>query len=284
MIRRSFSHRRRFRAAAYVLLMTLFSFVMLYPLLWMFFSSFKPAGDILVTANELFPRTWTLEHYQTGWQGFAHLSFEVFFQNSLYIAIASTIGTVLSSAFVAFGFARIRFAGRKLWFTLMILTMMLPGQILMIPSFVIFKVIGWVSTYKPLIIPAYFGSAFFIFLVMQFMRSIPTAMEESATVDGCGWLGIFFYIMLPMIVPALATVGVLSFIGSWDDYMGALLYLNKPSMYPVSFALKLFSDETTFDYGATFAMSVLSLIPILILFVAFQKNLVEGISFQGLKG
>ena len=191
---------------------------------------------------------------------------------------------MLSSAIVAFGFARIQFKGRQFWFVLMIITMMLPGQVLMIPRFVLFNNLGWVGTYLPMILPSFFASGFNVFLIMQFIRGIPRDMDEAATIDGCSWYGIFARIILPLIVPSLVTVGVLSFIGSWEDFMGALLYLNKPNMYTVAYALKMFNDSSQTDFGATFAMSFLSLMPILVIFFFFQKQLVEGISTQGLKG
>ena len=140
------------------------------------------------------------------------------------------------------------------------------------------------GTFLPLTVPAFFGSAFDIFLVMQFIRGIPRDLDEAARIDGCSWYGIFVYILIPMIIPALVTVGILTFINAWGDFMGSLLYLNEPRMYTVAYALKLFSDSAGTDFGATFAMSVLSLVPILIIFFFFQKQLVEGISTQGLKG
>jgi multiple sugar transport system permease protein len=143
---------------------------------------------------------------------------------------------------------------------------------------------GWVGSFLPMTVPAFFGDAFNIFLVMQFIRGIHRDMDEAARIDGCSWYGIFYYIILPMIVPALVTVAVLSFINSWGDFMGSLLYLNTPQKYTVAYALKLFSDTSSTDFGATFAMSVLSMVPILIIFFFFQKNLVEGISIQGIKG
>ena len=135
-----------------------------------------------------------------------------------------------------------------------------------------------------MIVPSFFASGFNIFLIMQFIRGIPRDMDEAAKIDGCSWYGVFSRIILPMIVPSLVTVGVLTFMASWEDFMGALLYLNKPAMYTVAYALKMFNDSSQADYGATFAMSALSLVPVLTLFFFFQKNLVEGISIQGLKG
>ena len=275
---------KQLRLMLYHVLMALGSFVMLYPLIWMVSSSVKPNTDIFTTSTQLIPQAFTAEHYITGWKGFAGYTFTVFFGNSLFIAVLVMLGTIASSSFVAFGFARMRFPGRNIWFVAMITTMLLPGQVMMIPRFVLFNRMGWVGTYLPMVVPAFFGGAFNIFLVMQFIRGIPREMDEAAKIDGCSWYGIFLKIIVPLIVPALVTVGVLAFIGSWEDFMGALLYLNKPSRYTAAYALKLFNDNTKVDYGSTFAMSVISLVPILTIFFFFQKNLVEGISLQGLKG
>ncbi len=275
---------RRRNKIFYHICVSVLGFGMLYPLLWMVGSSLKPNSEIFVTVTNLLPQTFTWENYRNGWKGFAGLNFGVFFGNSLWIAAVSTIGATLSAAIVAYGFARLNFPGRKIWFVAMILTMMLPSQVMMIPRFVLFNQMGWVGTFLPVTVPAFFGGAFDIFLVMQFIRGVPRDMDEAARIDGCGWYSIFAKILLPMIVPALVTVAVLTFIASWGDFMGSLLYLNTPQKYTAAYALKLFADAAFTDYGATFAMSVVSLIPILILFFFFQKNLVEGISTQGIKG
>lgn len=279
----SVTARRRTGSLLYHVFMFVFAFFMVYPLLWLISSSVKQNAEIFTNASSLIPQQFTLEHYTTGWKGFGGFAFSSFFGNSLFVALVSTFGAMASSALVAFGFARIRFAGRNIWFVAMILTMLLPGQVMMIPRFVLFNSLGWVGTYLPMTLPAYFGSGFNIFLVMQFIRGVPRDLDESAKIDGCSWFGVFFRIMLPLVVPALMTVSVLTFIGSWEDFMGALLYLNKPKMYTVAYALKMFNDQSQTDFGATFAMSVLSLLPILTMFFVFQKNLVEGISMQGLK-
>lgn len=278
------STRKRISTVLYHFFMILGSFLMLYPLLWLVSSSFKPNTEIFVNSTSLIPITFTTEHYVTGWKGFGGFTFSLFFRNSLFIATTSTIGMVISSALVAFGFARLRFPGRNIWFIAMIMTMLLPGQVMMIPRFVLFNNMGWVGTFLPMTVPSFFGGAFNIFLIMQFIRGIPRDMDEAARIDGCSWFDIFWRIILPLIIPALVTVGVLTFMSSWEDFMGALLYLNKPQKYTVAYALKLFNDNTKTDFGATFAMSVASLVPILVLFFFFQKNLVEGISIQGLKG
>lgn len=283
-IRHSVSAQRNISTVLYHTFMLLVGFVMLYPVLWLISSSFKPNGDIFTTATTLIPKNFTIEHYIVGWKGFGGYTFGKFFSNSLFVALLSSAGMVISSAFVAFGLARIKFKGRNFWFVMMIITMMLPGQVMMIPRFVLFNSMGWVGTFLPMIVPSFFAGGFNIFLIMQFIRGIPRDMDEAAKIDGCSWYGVFFRIIVPMIVPALVTVGVLTFMGSWEDFMGALLYLNKPAMYTVAYALKMFNDSSSTDFGATFAMSALSLVPVMVLFFFFQKNLVEGISIQGLKG
>ena len=280
----SIKRRKVTTTIVYHVLVATGSIAMLYPLLWMLASSFKPNSEIFVTVGSLIPETFTAENYVNGWRGFAGMSFGVYFGNSLLVAGVSTVGAALSAACIAFGLARIRFPGRNFWFVLMIITMMLPGQVMMIPRFVLFNQMGWVGTFLPLTVPAFFGGAFDIFLVMQFIRGVPRDMDEAAKIDGCSWYGIFGRILLPMIVPAVVTVGILTVINSWGDFMGSLLYLNSPRTYTVAYALKLFSDSAGTDFGATFAMSVLSLVPILVLFFFFQRQLVEGISIQGLKG
>lgn len=259
--------------------------IMLYPLVWMVLSSFKETGAVLRDAHKLLPETWTLQNYVNGWKGFAGVGFGTFFKNSAIVATIATIGAVFSSALIAYGFARIRFPGSNFWFCCMLIMLMLPYQVLMIPQFLVFKQLGWVGTYLPLIVPYFFGQAFFIFLDMQFIRGIPKELDEAAEIDGCSRFGIFTRIILPLMVPALCTSAIFSFIWRWEDFVTPLMYLNKPTDYTVSLALKLFSDpSTSSDYGAMFAMASLSILPTSILFICFQKYLVEGIATTGLKG
>ena len=276
--------KKRIKNVIYHLIMVLFGFLMLYPLIWMLLSSFKPSFEITRITGGLIPENPTFDNYISGWKGFAGLSFYTFFKNSIFVASIRSIGTVASCAIVAFGFARIPFKTRGFWFGIMIITMCLPAQILQIPQYLLFNSFGWVGTYLPLLVPSFFGSGYNIFLLVQFMRGIPLELDESAKIDGCGWFRLFYSIILPLIKPAIATVAVLTFMASWDDFFSALLYLNKPSMYPVAYALKMYSDEVTTNYGPMLAMSVVSLIPILLLFFLFQKSLVEGISTIGIKG
>lgn len=258
--------------------------VMLYPLVWLIGQSFKTNAEYLLSPHSILPKEWTLSNYIEGWKGFAGLKFINFFKNSIFIAVFSTMGEVASCALVAFGFARLKFKTRGIWFAMMLLTMMLPSQVLMIPRYLLFNKLGWVGTYLPIIVPHYLGTAARVFMLMQFIKNLPKTVDEAAIIDGCNVFQLFVYIALPLIKPSLATVAILSFMSSWSNFMGALLYLNKPSMYPVSYALKLFGDETVTNNGPMFAMSVLSLLPVIILFFIFQKSLVEGVSTTGIKG
>ena len=260
-------------------------YIMLYPLLWMVFSSFKETGSIFTSAAQLIPEKWTLENYVNGWKGFSGNTFGVFFRNSFFVTCLATLGAVTSSAIIAFGFARIQFRGSHFWFACMMITLMLPFQVIMVPQFLMFQQFGWNNTYLPLIVPYWFGQAFFIFLDMQFMQGIPRELDEAARMDGCSTFGIFTRIMLPLISPALITTTIFSFIWRWEDFLAPLLYLSRPESYTISMALKMFSDPSSqSDWGAMFAMAALSLLPAFLLFAAFQKYLVEGVATSGLKG
>jgi multiple sugar transport system permease protein len=269
----------------YHLFVGAFALVCIYPILWLVASSLKPNGEIFSTATSLIPSRIDFSNYAKGWAGFAGITFTTYMKNSLIIVIFSTIGAVASSAVVAYGFARIRFWGSAFWFACVMVTMMLPSDVIIIPQYVMFAKLGWLSTFKPIIVPQYFGVPFFIFLMMQFIRTIPSELDEAAKMDGCSKYGIFFRIILPLIVPALVTSAIFSFYWRWDDFMNPLLYLNKPNLYPVSLALKLFLDnEALNNWGGMFAMSTVSLVPIFLIFFIFQRFIVEGISTSGLKG
>lgn len=279
------STRRVINRVLYHVLVMGFGLCMLYPIIWMFFASFKTSSEIFGPVAKLLPSSFDPKNYITGWAGFGKVTFTTFFANSIFIAVISTIGATASSAFVAYGLARIKFVGRKFWFAIMLLTMMLPAQILMIPQFILFHTFGWVNTFLPLIVPAFFGQGFFIFLMMQFIQGMPKELDESAKIDGCNQYRIFFSIISPLLVPAIITSMIFSFVWRWDDFFSALLYLNKTELYTVPMALRMFSDSSSVtDWGGLMAMATLSLIPDLIIFIAFQKYLVEGIATTGLKG
>jgi len=260
-------------------------FVMIYPLIWMLMASFNQSQEIFHNPG-LLPTTWDFSNYPTGWDGIGtRQTFTNFFLNSFYYAGIATIGMVISSSLVAYSFSRGKYRGKKILFAIMLGTLLLPGQILMVPQYLWFHRLGWVGSYLPLIVPAFFGGAFFIFLMTNFMNGIPRELDESAKIDGCSSYGIYARIIMPLSVPALITAALFSFIWRWDDFLGPLLYVQRPARFPVTLALRVFADPTTItDWGAFFAMSVLSLLPAVLIFIFFQKYLVEGISTTGLKG
>ncbi|CUX59622.1 L-arabinose transport system permease protein AraQ [Clostridium sp. C105KSO15] len=260
--------------------------VMIYPLVWMVMSSFKDTNTIFTTAGQLIPEKFVFSNYINGWKGFAKITFAVFFKNSLFISVVATLGTVFSSALVAYGLARCSFFGRKALFVAMLLSMMLPAQVLMIPQYLWYQKLGWVGSYIPLIVPYCFAiQGFFVYLLINFIDGIPRELDEAAKIDGCSYYGIFSRIIMPLITPALITASIFSFMWRWDDFLSALLYINESAKYPVSLALKLFCDPgSSSDYGAMFAMATLSILPAVIIFICLQKYLVEGISTSGLKG
>ena len=280
-----YQERKFVTTAIYHVFTFLFACVMIYPLVWMVMSSFKNTNEIFRTAASLLPEHFSFENYKVGWKGFAGYGFGLFFKNSFIIAGLSTVGAVVSSAVVGYGFARIDFKFKNFWFACMLLAMMLPFQVIMIPQYIIFNRLGWVGSYLPIIVPQFFGQGFFIFLNVQFIRGIPIDLDEAARMDGCTIYSIFIRIILPLVKPSLVTSAIFSFMWRWDDFLAALLYLSDPLKYPVSYALKMFSDPTAgSDWGAMFAMATLSLIPIFVIFLTMQKYLVEGIASTGIKG
>ena len=273
------------RSVVYHVLVGLFSILMVYPLIWLIGSSFKPREEVFRRATALIPENPTIANYVEGWAGFGGITFTTFYINSFIIAGVGTIAAVMTSALVAFGFARLRFVGKGFWFTCMLLTLMLPTQVQIIPQYIMFNKLDWINTFYPLLVPRFFGQAFFIFMMIQFIRGIPRELDEAAKIDGASQFGIFWRIILPLLVPALITSAIFSFYWTWDDFFGPLLYLSDPNRYTVALALKNFADASgATNWGAIFAMSVLSLVPVFALFIIFQRYIVEGISTSGLKG
>lgn len=276
----------KIQKSLYYVLVTVIGFFMIYPLLWMVMSSFKETRTIFLTAGSLLPEHFTLANYATGWKGFAKIGFGTFFKNSAFISITASIGTVISSSLVAFGLSRCHFWGKKLLFVAVLLTMMVPSQVLMVPQYIWYQKLGWVGSYIPLIAPYCFAiQGFFVYMIYNFLEGIPKELDEAAKIDGCSYYRIYSRVALPLMVPALVTSGIFSFMWRWDDFMSALLYVDKAVKYPVCLALKLFADpSSTSDYGAMFAMSTLSILPVLVIFIFTQKYLVDGVATSGLKG
>ncbi|NNJ61642.1 MAG: carbohydrate ABC transporter permease [Dactylosporangium sp.] len=275
------------RAIAWSVLVIGILLIVLYPLAWMFGSSFKAQSEI-VNNFSMFPTEFTPGNYPEGWN---HLdvSFGRFFINSTFLALACVVGNALSCLITAYAFARLKFPLRGMWFSIMIGTLLLPHHVLIIPQFILFKTFGWVGEpfpYTPLIVPHLLAcDAFFVFLMVQFMRGIPQDLDQAAKIDGCSAFGVFRYVILPLSKPALITTAIFSFIWTWNDFFRQLVYLSQLDNQTVPVALRLFIDSTgQSTIGPMFAMAFVSLLPILMFFVAFQRLLVEGINTSGLKG
>lgn len=277
--------RRRIRSVLFHTFVLAVTAVVLYPALWMFMSSLKPTSDIVGNVS-LLPENASLDNFFKALEGIGGVSFWTFFWNSMILAVLSVVGIALSSSVTAYAFARIDFPGRKVWFALMIGTLLLPFHVVIIPQYIIFNNLGLVNTFVPLLIGKFLAAeAFFVFLMVQFMRNLPRELDEAARIDGAGHVRIFTAIMLPLMKPALATASIFAFIWNWNDFLGPLLYLKDPDRYTLPIALRLFVDQTsTSDYGAQMAMAVLALIPVLLFFMVFQRYLVGGVATTGLKG
>jgi multiple sugar transport system permease protein len=261
--------------------------VVLYPLFWTVGTSFKSPSEIVNNIG-LLPGEFTPGNYANGWGNF-DVSFGRFFLNSAMVSLLTVIGNGLSCLLAAYAFARLRFRLRGFWFAIMIGTLLLPGHVLIVPQYILFRTFGMVGgawPYLPLVVPHFLATeAFFVFLMVQFMRGIPRELDEAAKIDGASPYGIFRHVILPLSRPALVTTAIFSFIWTWNDFFRQLVYLSDLRDYTVPVALTLFIDSTSQSaVGPMFAMSVLSLLPVFLFFIAFQRMLVEGINTSGLKG
>lgn len=259
------------------------SILMLYPLLWMLSASVRPENEIF-SGGSLWPSSFSLDSYFRGWNGL-RLGFGTFFINSFTIAILAIIGNLATCSMAAFAFARLEFWGRPFWFAMMLATLMLPYQVTLIPQYVLFHNLGWVNTFLPLVVPKFLAAdGFFIFLMVQFFRGIPKELDEAAMMDGCSPWRIYWKILLPLSTPVLATAAIFTFIWTWDDFFGPLIYLSDIRTYTVMLGLRTFVDSSAqSDWGGLFAMSILSLLPIFLFFLFFQRLLIEGIATTGMK-
>ncbi|MGW0939365.1 carbohydrate ABC transporter permease [Streptomyces sp. NPDC002666] len=259
--------------------------VVLYPVVWTIGASFKPSEDIVGALN-LLPSDPITDNYRRLADGIADIPIWKFFLNSAYISVGSVIGVVISCSLTAYAFTKVRFAGRNAMFAIMIGTLLLPYHVLIIPQYVMFQKLELINTFTPLLIGKYLATdAFFVFLMVQFMRGLPKELDEAARLDGCGHLRIYWSIVMPLCRPALITSAIFTFIQAWNDFMGPLLYLNEPDKYTVSMGLRMFIDQDAVaDYGGMIAMSLVALLPVLAFFLAFQRYLIDGMATSGLKG
>nr|WP_207754295.1 carbohydrate ABC transporter permease [Caldicoprobacter guelmensis] len=277
--------KRRIRKIMFHLIIILCGLIMLYPLLWMLSSSFKPDVEIFQSASFI-PKKFTINNYIYGWKGVSGVSFGKFFLNSLFIASISIIANIISCSMAAYAFAKLDFKFKNLFFSIMMITLMLPFHVRLIPQYIVFNKIGWVNTYLPLTVPKFFAvEGFFIFMLVQFMRTISNELLEAPRIDGCGTFSIYINFIMPLSMPALVTVAIFTFIWTWNDFFSQMIYISAPKKFTVSLALRMFVDATgTSSWGALFAMSCLSLLPLLLIFIFFQRYLIEGIMTGSIKG
>ena len=258
-----------------------FSLIALFPVVWLFSTSLKPDSQIFIFPPTLIPRPIRWDNYS---RMVSYLPFFRFMGNTVYVTALGLIGNLLSSSMAAYAFARLEWRGRDLFFAALLGTIMLPAQVTMIPVYMIFSKLGWVNTLKPLWVPAFFGNAFYVFLLRQFFLTIPVELEEAAKMDGCSYLRIFWQILLPVVKPALATIAIFSFIAHWNNFMGPLIYLNDVDIMTISIGLRLFQQTYAGEWSLMMAASTLATLPIIIVFFTFQKQFIEGIVMTGMKG
>jgi multiple sugar transport system permease protein len=273
--------RRAVRAPLKHCLLALCALTMLYPVLWMVVSSLRPNSQIFRSAGLALTHPH-FENYSNGWNAFSQ-PFSHYMINSVIVVTGAILGNLLACSLAAYAFARLEFRAKRVLFAIMLVTIMLPIHVIIVPQYVFYSELGWVNTFLPLIVPKFLATdAFFIFLMVQFIRGIPREIDEAARIDGAGHARIFFHVILPLMVPALATTAIFTFIWTWNDFYTQLIYLTDPDMYTTPLALRTFVDQqTATDWGSVFAMSVVSLVPVFLVFLAGQRFLLRGIATTG---
>jgi multiple sugar transport system permease protein len=273
--------KRRIRPLLKHVLLIACGLMMLYPVLWMVVSSLRPNSEIFRNAGLALTHL-RVENYSNGWNAFSH-PFSHYLINSVIVVTGAILGNLLACSLAAYAFARLEFKAKRVWFAIMLVTIMLPVHVIIVPQYVLYSQLGWVNTFLPLIVPKFLATdAFFIFLMVQFIRGIPREIDEAARIDGAGHARIFFHVILPLMVPALATTAIFTFIWTWNDFYTQLIYLTDPDKYTTPLALRAFVDQqSATDWGSVFAMSVVSLVPVFLVFLAGQRFLLRGIATTG---
>lgn len=262
-------------------ILSLIAFIFMIPFLWMISTSLKERWDIFT-----YPPTWIPEVPQ--WRNYLEI-FEKyplgrFMLNSIFLVVVNTASQLLVVPIVAYGFARLRFPGKRVLFILLLATMMLPGHIKLIPLFSLYSKLGWLDTYWPLIVPSFFGSSFFIFLMVQYMKTLPKELDDAARIDGAGTWGILFRIILPLCKPPLTIIGVFSFLWNWNEFMHPLIFLNTFEKFPIGVGLAFFRGRYSTEWNLFMAATLVTIVPVLIIYFFSQDKLIGGIASVGLKG
>jgi ABC-type glycerol-3-phosphate transport system permease component len=265
------------------ILLTILSFAFVFPFLWMLFTALKTPQELLQGTEVFFPTTPQWENFKTA---VTAIPFFMYLKNSLLIVVLVMIGTLFSATTAAYAFAKLSWKGRDKWFLVMLATMMIPIQVILIPTYIMYAQIGWLGTRLPLIVPAFFGggAAFYIFLLRQFYKGIPKELSESAIIDGANHIQIFLKIMLPLTKPAIITVALFTFMATWNDYFGPLIFLSNPDHWTLAIGLRAFQTQFGGRFDLMMAAALLIMLPTLIIFFFAQKSFIEGITFTGIKG
>lgn len=273
------------RALVSYLVIAVIGLVLLYPILWMFFAAFK-SNDEIFGSTKLLAESYSMKNFIEGWKGGGTLTYATYFRNTFLLVVPVTFLTLISSTLVAYGFARFNFPCKKLLFSLLIATLMLPNAVIIIPRYTLFAKFGWVDTYIPFYALAALACyPFFIFMLVQFLRGIPRELDESAYIDGCGTFRTLVQIILPLMKPSLFSAALFQFMWTYNDYFNSLIFINSGTKYTVSLALRLSLDsESVVNWGKIMATSFVVVLPLILLFFMAQKYFVEGIATSGLKG
>ena len=256
--------------------------VMLIPLAWLLSSSFKDQARIFIFPPQWVPDPWRFDNYA---KVFDQIPFARFYLNTVLVTGSAMLGQIAAASLVAFGFARLRFPGRDMLFLILLSTIMIPYHVTLIPTFVLFRILGWLDTYAPLIIPYWLGGgAFYIFLLRQFYMRLPLELDDAARMDGASTFGIYWRIILPQATPALGVMAVFTFLGHWNDFFNPLIYLNTTDYYTLALGVNLFRYYNTTQWNLLMAASVMATLPCIVLYAFAQRYFIQGIVFTGLKG
>jgi multiple sugar transport system permease protein len=279
--RRSIRHGSRARGWLVTGLVWGVAVLFLVPFLWMISSSLKPNYQIFEVPPRWIPDPPRWENYV---EALTTLPFNTYILNTAIISSLTIVGHLLSCTIIAYAFARLRAPGRDFLFVVVLATMMLPYPVTMVPLYVLFKQLGWINTFLPLVAPAFLGSAFYIFLLRQFFLTIPADFEDAARIDGANTLQILWMVILPLALPALATVAIFTFQSSWNDFLAPLIYLQKPELYTVTLGLQFFRSTYTTNWAYLMAATLVTSLPMILIFFVAQRYFVEGITLSGVKG
>lgn len=258
---------------------------MIYPMIWMAGASFRDNNAEIFSSIGFIPKNPTVKGYIDGWNA-TNYTYGHYMINTYLFVIPKVLGTVISATLTGYAFSRFQFKGKGLWYSIMLATLFLPQVVMNIPQFLLFTEIGWVDSYLPLVVPSFFAcDTYFVFMMIQFMRSVPKELEESAEIDGCNSFQRLWYVMVPMVKPAIVSSALFQFMWSSNDFMGPLIYINSTKKFPASLGLRLFMDtETGFQWNKVLALSIITILPSLVVFFLAQDQFVEGISAGGVKG